>query len=258
MSISGIITYSKVYGVDNAGYKSRVAISDGLIVDDTPPLPRGSLFDSHNLLFNPSFENTLIQPVNIDSPDGSVVCPSNTPDYWSIPDNECAITITSTKLLAKHGNNSLLLHGTVTQTLNVTEGQMYQVVFYTTHLPLPSSDIATREGYLEWNGNRHVFLTYARDVNINSDYRYLKWHKHIYYFKSEEAEVTLRIGNIGGKGLALDDVQLTMMIADEESDNFGCVASHIVTVDTWSSIHAAWHFEDKETPITSYMWAIGM
>ncbi|KAL5007590.1 hypothetical protein ScPMuIL_016396 [Solemya velum] len=252
---NGILVYSKVFGVDNAGYESAVAISDSLTVDSTPPKVGSVHFDSQNILSNPSFEAT--ESVNMDLVVSDNLCTSNAPSDWSISEAGCAVTMTSTKLLAQHGNNSLLLHGTITQTVNVTVGQVYRVMFSTTHLPLSTSVLATREGYIKWNDKKHVFLTYPRGVNVDMDYSYMKWHQHVYYFEAEEEEVSFSIGSIGGKGLALDDVLMTAMIDTENLDNLGCVLSHIVTVDTWSSIHAAWHFTDPESPITSYKWAIG-
>ncbi|KAK3101903.1 hypothetical protein FSP39_007221, partial [Pinctada imbricata] len=61
--------YNKVYAKDSVGYQSTVAVSDGAIVDMTPPEPNYLFHEGTNKLTNPSFEQSTNEVMIDDATD---------------------------------------------------------------------------------------------------------------------------------------------------------------------------------------------
>ncbi|KAI8485724.1 hypothetical protein Bbelb_365580 [Branchiostoma belcheri] len=56
--VTGERYFIKVVAEDAAGNRSPAAVSDGIVIDSTPPVPEADLVYGDNLLLNPSFELT--------------------------------------------------------------------------------------------------------------------------------------------------------------------------------------------------------
>lgn len=256
----GDTVYNKVYVTDAVGHTSVSVVSDGITIDVTSADPVSVVFDEENIIINPSFETNPNTPVDLDNLSIERMCPSEAPDDWDLSENGCAIPMSLAHLLASDGQTFILIFGTITQTINVTSGLTYRVRFYTSHLPLESSVLANKEGFVQLGKQKHIFLiyekSYRRDGDMGSAHESLLWHKHTYYFVPTESEVNLTLGVLDvRRGIAIDDVSLTPLLdVDDETD----IDVHVVSMHGWTSVHATWQFEDLQSPITDYSWALGM
>lgn len=248
--------------MDTVGYISSTVVSDGVTIDVTPPEPVSFNYHPHNELHNPSFESTLTNPSDLVNLNISHPCQFTPPDHWRLSENGCAVSISSRKLMAPDGRVILLLYGGITQTVTVTPGVTYRVRFQTTHSPLQSSVLANKEGFVQFGDEQHIFLIYQKayriDGQIGNIHENLHWHQHTYYFVATGSEINVTLGTVDTeKGIAIDDVTISGIRKRNNGDN-NYVNVHMVSVHAWSSIHVTWQFEDLESAITDYAWAIGM
>ncbi|CAG2233139.1 unnamed protein product [Mytilus edulis] len=118
--LQGIKIYSKVYAIDSVGRPSSIVVSDGVIIDVTPPIPEKTIHGSENLGNNTSFENTGgddIKFVNVSSTDICTASDIYHPLSWIPSDITCTAVVSSDVNLAKHGRSYLLIRGSLYQQL---------------------------------------------------------------------------------------------------------------------------------------------
>ena len=257
--------YNKVYAEDGVGYKSDIIVSNGIKIDTTPPLSQRLVHEEeNNLLINPSFELTSGNVVSWDQLNGTDACsldPTYSPSDWSVSSGSCAVTVSSDTNLARDGRMMLLLRGEVSQTIsNIKIGGLYRIQFFTSHLPMFHSVYANKEGYVEFI-DRHVFMVYTKgyrkDEHDSSTTRdVLTWHLHTYYFTAKTNEHILKLGELNKMtGLLVDGFELHhVTLLQTDGDH---VASHLVFMHDWGSIHGSWSFIEPESHIVEYLWAIG-
>ncbi|XP_033751510.1 LOW QUALITY PROTEIN: uncharacterized protein LOC117335547 [Pecten maximus] len=261
----GMRVYNKVYAVDGLGQKSDTAVSDGVTVDTTQPIPYQLVHhDTINLAANPSFEISGGHSIQWDQANITDICNVNStlhPDIWMSAMDTCTAVVSSDTNLAKDGRSMVVLRGVLSQEITELEvGGLYRVTFVTSHLPSTESVIANKEGFVEF-GNRHVFLMYTKAYRYD-DYgtdtrEKISWHLHTFYFVITSTTTILSLGSLDrGTGILIDDVQVHH-VSHSESTTSDTVNAHVVFLHEWGSIHGSWSFVDAESHITEYLWAIG-
>ncbi|KAK3101031.1 hypothetical protein FSP39_000383, partial [Pinctada imbricata] len=206
--------YNKVYAEDRVGYRSPVAVSDGVRVDTTAPIHQYLLHMGENLLQNPSFES-VINYVSAQSINTTQICNLTSdfhPDFWMLTENSCGTVVDSTTNLALDGRKFLFIRDGLVQYLSgLMVGELYRLEFYTSHTLMSSSLIANKEGFVNFGGDRDVFLiynkAYRKDGHGSSSRPTVSWHKHTFYFEPRESEVNLTIGSVDDRtGIFIDHV----------------------------------------------------
>ncbi|XP_071123054.1 uncharacterized protein [Mytilus edulis] len=263
----GTRLYAKVYSVDNAGLKSDIIVSDGAIIDKTPPVPEKFIHVIEKLGNNTSFENTsgdVIMFGNVTSFDICMVSTSYHPLSWIPSPFTCMAVVSSDVNLAREGRSFLFIRGSVHQELpQVIAGRLYRVSFFSSHLSITDSVAANKEGFIQFgDGEKLVFLIYTKSYRkdghgTSSDREDVSWHTHHFYFRPTENAVNITIGSMDmTTGIFLDDisVQEVNLTTGASSKH---VLGHVVYLHEWSSIHGSWSFSDPDSPIIDYTWAIG-
>ncbi|XP_061177042.1 uncharacterized protein LOC133185758 [Saccostrea echinata] len=258
--------YSKVYAMDNVGYKSDIAVSSGVTIDTTPPKPEYLYHTNKNLLWNPSFElsrNSLaIENINVQN-----ICSLGNdfiPDYWNLTYDSCSAVVSSLKNFARDGNSFLFVRGSVKQVIyGLTIGELYRVIFFTSHLPILLETVANKEVFLNIGKKKHVFLLYSKayrhdDQDVSETRETVSWQKHSFYFTAENENTVLEIGSTDIKiGLLIDNVTLQSVERNLKNSTDSHGSAYVVYVHQWGSIHGAWSFFEDVSPIIEYQWAIG-
>ena len=242
------------------GHMSDTVLSDGVTVDDTPPIRLKQSHYRDNMLLNPSFENSA-SPARVEELKMTHTCQYDTLTNWIINDNGCAVIATAAADIVQDGSKFLALKGTISQRVTqLNIGSLYRFTFYTSHLPFDRVIKSNNEGFVEFDGEKHSFMLYTKPSRSDHSFVLLSWHLHTFIFKAFHAEAIVKIGAYGNNvGIAVDNIQLQEIITlDKESGKAdGHVSAHTVFVHSWSSIHASWTFFDAESGIKEYMWAIG-
>lgn len=237
-----------------------------MTVDTTPPVPDKFVLLGINLVSNPSFEITggnEVSWLNISSTDICNMDVTYHPLMWYIETYSCMTIVSSNVNLAKDGGKFLYIRGSITQKVdNITEGMTYKVTFYSSHLSSVDSSLGNKEGFIQLNNEKHVFLIYTKSYRQDSngdidDREELSWHSHTFYFTADLNEANITIGSIDlTTGIFLDDINV-QEVNVTAGDISGHVLGHVVYLHDWSSIHGAWSFTDPESSIIDYKWAIG-
>ncbi|KAK3612517.1 hypothetical protein CHS0354_024489 [Potamilus streckersoni] len=254
---------NKIYAIDAVGHTSTVVESDGVTVDSTAAVSEDRSVFLENIVQNPSFEKDNFGRTCLEI-EQMTVCDTHTITGWSATQGSCVWLATTNIHHAQDGNYFLVVRGSVTQTIQGLEkDQKYRVVFYTSHLPFSSSVIANKEGFINIDGTRHVFLLYNkvhRQDNRHTFQTIMIWHQHTFFFQAQSPDITIEIGSTDrSTGIALDSVQVQKNIlrTDPSMDKNYHVQAHAVFVHDWTSVHASWDFVDPDSPIVDYSWAIG-
>ncbi|XP_076117799.1 uncharacterized protein LOC143085385 [Mytilus galloprovincialis] len=262
----GTKIYNKVYAVDNVGRMSSIVISDGAIVDKTPPVSEKFIHIDDNMVDNPSFEDTsgdLVSWENVSTTDICLISSSYHPLSW-IPDvSTCMAVISSQVNLAKDGQSFLFIRGNVQQNLvEIKAGCFYKISFYSSHLPITDSVGANKEGFIQLGDDKQVFLIYTKPYRHDGhgegkSRAEISWHAHTFYFKATNNEVNITIGSMDmTTGIFIDNLSVQKVNLTTASPG-GHVIGHVVYLHEWSSIHGSWSFADPESPVIDYSWAIG-
>ena len=255
-----------LYAVDVIGHKSTTVQSNGVVIDTTHPEPTSLEHLEHNIVSNPSFEDTNIIPVDWENIKNVSLCsgsPQALPVSWNTSIGSCVNVLKSGRNMAMDGRSFLFVDGQISQILSELKvDTFYRMTFYTSHSPLLGAVLANNEGYVEFGGRRHVFMVYTKQDKHAMSSDGLFWHHHTYYFRSHWQEVLLKLGSMtGNTGILFDDLKVQETVMHDKNDdiiNSKHVHAHVVSLHQWSSIHASWSFMDPESPIVDYMWAIGM
>ena len=251
---------SEVWATNQVSHRSHTVLSDGVIVDSSPPIRLHHLHYEKNLIQNPSFEDSN-SPVRIDGLILTHSCHNNSHKSWNVQDDSCGVIGTANADIVQDGTKFLAIKGSISQTISqLNIGSLYRLTFYSSHLPLNNVLRSNTEGFVEFDGDIQPFMLYVRPNRSDHMFVTLSWHLHTMVFKSLHTEVNISIGSYENLvGIAIDNIQLQESISsEEESDRAeGHVVAHTVFVHSWSSIHASWIFYDYESGIKEYLWAIG-
>ncbi|XP_046570853.1 uncharacterized protein LOC124279103 [Haliotis rubra] len=251
--------WSKVYAVDAVGHASDVAVSDGVVVDTSPPDPQAVAYLGDNLVKNPSFE-IQNKPLN------SSTCNDRVPEYWQIDNYSCIHTITSERQLARHGSSYVVVSGSVLQAgIHLNVGQMYKVKIHAGYTEVTDTHHIAIEGFVSVGAEVITFSlepNLCRGVCDVGRHSVIMWNTHTLSFIAREESAQLTIGTKSrSMVMAVDHVTMqsvTYSGHDETVDTEKHVEVNAVFLPHWSSLHVSWHFTDSESPITMYQWAVGL
>ncbi|CAC5401969.1 unnamed protein product [Mytilus coruscus] len=256
---NGYTVYSKVYAVDSVGHMSPIIVSSGVTVDTTPPVPVSFNHSSNNLVHNPSFEETNGCFLDFSNISSKLLCTTDAclqSKSWHGNKDDCSVMIRSDVDTAYDGRSFCFVHGNIKQNVSgLIPGEIYRLTFVAGHSPLSDSAVPNIEGVVKFGDTEHIFLIFTRDRTHGVISPGVIWHKHSFYFKAKSKILELALGSIDrNTGLLIDDVFIEQVLPLNSGNkvHFTTVALH-----QWSSIHASWLFEDTESPIVQYLWAVG-
>nr|XP_034314147.1 uncharacterized protein LOC105348718 isoform X1 [Crassostrea gigas] len=258
--------YNKVYAVDNVGYKSTVVVSDGVTIDTTPPEPQYLFHIGSNILNNPSFETSpnVLQSGDVNATNICNVSVDYQPSGWNLSSGGCAAVVSSNKNLARDGLSFLFVRGSVSQILSgLMVGGLYRVSFFSSHLSISSSTQSNKEGFIQVDNKKHVFLIYTKayrgDGGQSTAREEISWHKHTFYFVAREGSAVFELGSVDDRtGICVDNVVVEHVERDQNNGTSGLhVQAHVVYLHEWGSVHGSWSFIEDVSSITEYLWAIG-
>lgn len=207
---------------------------------------------------NPSFEDSDNIFIDISHLSGGDICGQSTPNNWNYSEESCVCVIGSSKSIALHGRSFLFVKGQVWQSVEDLElGCYYRITFVTAHVPFDDAVVSTKEGFIGFGNEKHIFLIYRKQDKYGSNPD-LSWHSYTYYFTVKSKIVNITFGSVDETtGILIDDIQVFKVVVSEEKTFTGRVSSNAVWLHEWSSIHASWQFIDQESSIVEYAWAIG-
>jgi len=240
-------------------------VSDGVKIDTSPPVSQEMTHEEYNnLANNPSFEISGGKEVSWNDLLSIDVCSLNIsyhPLDWEWSWETCVSVLSSNINLAKTGKTMVIVRGSLKQEVDGLEsGGFYRATFVTSHLPIKESVLANKEGFIEFCGERYVFLLYTKsyrhDDHGDGTRQIISWHHHTFYFHASSTTETLILGSLDMKtGMLLDDVQIHKVTLHQLGNEN--VHSHIVFLHDWGSIHGSWSFIEDESEIVEYQWGIG-
>ena len=258
--VTGIKLVSEIFATDQVGHNSTTALSNGVIVDETPPVRLHHVFYGENLLMNPSFENTP-SAVSLAYLEITNTCLFDNPTDWIVSDDGCSTVVTAAADMVEDGISFLALKGSISQTVpHLNIQSFYRLRILTSHLPLDSATKSNNEGFVEFDGNKRLFMLYSKPRRSDNSSVQMSWHLHTFVFKPRSEEVTIRIGSYENAiGLAIDNIQLQESFTKEKDarESEGNIEVYMVFQHDWSSVHASWNFYDGESGVKEYLWAIG-
>ena len=226
---TGTVIYSTVYAINGAGQQSDGVTTDGITVDSTSPLSGSSIQYGPNLLLNSSFESDLCQG-------------------WT-----CEGLANNTET---NGETFVILSnsGYVKQVIVTQPGSKYHVSFFARPTSLRN---AARNSHLaiDLPSHHQVILVHkSMEHSMN-----LIWTQHHLYFTATDLTSNIKLSAHGKNSIIeLDRLSVELMTCDYSSEAIGqAIHVHVHTWENRSSVVASWMVQDPESPITSYMWALG-
>ncbi|XP_046562884.1 uncharacterized protein LOC124271767 [Haliotis rubra] len=256
--VNGTRIWSKVYAVDAVGYTSDVVVSDGVVVDASPPERQNVAYLGDNLVKNPSFE--------VDDITGSTSsCNLVIPTSWETDTASCIKVQAPDSPLAKDGHMFVSVSGSIQQMISGLEvGRQYKVTLHAGYPETVSNTHRSVDAIVTIGSEVFSFTLdpyLCRGTCSVGDHSVVLWNKHTYRFTAVGTSVVLTITSSSRMmEFVLDhvSVQTVDYVAGQDSvDNEEHLVVHSVFLSHWSSLHASWHFEDLQSPITQYKWAIG-
>ena len=242
--VLGLIVYVSVFATDAAGLTSLPAVSDGIMLDLTPPQPESSFSYSHNIIQNPSFEQH-------DNQAGLTI------EHW---DTEGKVEIDS-KGTAKDGVYYVrLVDGEITQDVVTTPGIMYRLQLYAAQ-----GEDSTDTEYkitpcsVSIANLQTAFAIYTQPASTGNNDFLAEWSHSTFYFQASRTTETLIFSSMSKKGsVLLDAISVQAVIINEDNGaGQSAVDMKVTTTGQYSTVTASWHLTDPESPIIQYMWAIG-
>ncbi|KAI8487523.1 hypothetical protein Bbelb_347570 [Branchiostoma belcheri] len=241
---SGTKYYSTVYAVDAAGLTSPPAMSDGIVVDASPPEVLNKLDFGPNLLSNPSFENiqsssnsslttnlgygdnvtletgsssagnTSLLSDNSSVSNTSSTADSGKPAHWNI--SGVAAVMSPSTAVSLDGVSYLFLHGSISHLIPTRPGERYRLTLHASPIFPSNTPVVAQEGYVIGPGMHRVFKLYQRPSHMEGAElhvdRNITWHTHVFYFTAVKAVTKVVFGSVGPlSGIALDDVKVQEM-----------------------------------------------
>ncbi|XP_046345841.2 uncharacterized protein LOC124126446 [Haliotis rufescens] len=249
--------WTKVYAVDVVGHTSRVVVSDGVVVDTSPPTVMDVAYLGDNMVLNPSFEEVIGTNLS------DTVCSPLL--SWKAGPNSCIRTLTPDAPNAKHGRTLVAVSGRIQQNITgLAVGRKYKVTVHVGYPETLTADHKAVEGSVTIG--REVF-TFSLDPRLckgvckKKKQSSVLWYTYTYHMTADTKATGLCIETVSrNMEIVLDHVTVQEI---EYSGNMTMLEkdSHLVTksvfLSHWSSVHASWHFEDPSSPITEYTWAVG-
>ncbi|XP_067684738.1 uncharacterized protein [Haliotis asinina] len=257
---SGTRLWSKVYAVDAVGHASDVAVSNGVVVDTSPPERQNIVYLGDNLVKNPSFE---IQKDSLNSS----TCSDHLPEYWQTDNYSCIHIITSERPLARHGSSYVVVSGSVLQAdIHLSPGHMYKVKIHAGYTEATDTHHSAIEGFVSLGTEVITFSlepNLCRGVCDVGRHSVIMWNTHTFSFIARDELAQFTIGTKSrSMVMAIDHVTVQSVTYDGELDDTVDSEKHVevnaVFLPHWSSLHVSWHFTDTESPITMYQWAVGL
>ncbi|KAJ8299760.1 hypothetical protein KUTeg_023820 [Tegillarca granosa] len=266
VDLQGAKVQSQVYAINNAGMISEAGLSNGVVLDKTPPIPVYLIHQTENFLQNPSFETT-IGNTNVDFFDlnETNLClnDENKPTNWSISEYSCVTIVSSDRELAKHGRRFAYIRGNITQELTNVPLELYRMTFALSHLHFDSSISSSKEAFVKFDDEDHIVLLHSKGYRPDSYEKFneremISWHNHTFYFKAKRTSFNVTFGNKNfNTGIFIDDIKIEKVELESNRNNTGHVNAYTVFTNHWASVHGSWTFIDTESPIIDYSWAIG-
>ena len=194
--------YSKVVAVDVAGLKSKVVVSDGVVIDNTPPRPMMATNLGSNLLQNPSFE---LIPSEL-----PIQGESFPPSLWNTHENTEAGVIKVGTDYAQDGIAVLKLFGSISQTVSTIIGRTYRVSIHVSHVIESTDPVLNQEGRIQIPGLDVVFKLYDRPALVDHHQnKKLPWLRRMFYFTASKEESDIILSSIGrSNGMLLDNIKV--------------------------------------------------
>ena len=151
------------------------------------------------------------------------------------------------KGVAKSGQNSVLIRGSLKQTVNNIASDTIKITFWTRR----SSENKTTESVgTVTAGDMHHSFVITQTENT--------WQRHVYFTHILPGQdVTIQLKVIEGEFL-LDDVEVEHI--DHRRDvNKSPISVHVVTLskEGLGYVTAIWRIVDPESMISKYRWAVG-
>ncbi|WAR06111.1 hypothetical protein MAR_021480 [Mya arenaria] len=242
--IQGDVLFSEVRAYDMAGQISDLVASDGVIIDRTPPLRVTYVLSDENLVRNGSFEYAA---------NSSLQCEDLPNSFWN-GHNSCLKAIKAHNL--PHGNSYLLLQGSVSQEIIVEHSGKFKLQFFTSNMPTELAQMSVQDGYVVVNETKHVFLMHKRPSSTEA----VIWQEHHYLLNLPVGKTTVTFGAENKASFGIDDISIRYYSGKaylENSTDVKHLQALTIHAHDWSSIYSDWHFEDPESGIVEYFWAIG-
>ncbi|ESO88673.1 hypothetical protein LOTGIDRAFT_165459 [Lottia gigantea] len=246
--------FHKVYAVDGSGLQSQVAVSNGIIIDTSPPEASYLEFIGENLILNPSFESI--------SDDTTTSCNSNIPEHWSTDSQSCVKTRSSQHSTAHDGEVYITITDQIQQTIqNLDTDCSYQL---TVHVGYPHDILLSNhmvEGFIRLGHEINSFKLNPDLCQGDSSQlvNVIHWYKFTYIYQPINTREKLVIGTTRNNMiLAIDDLELRKInhISLKDTNN-NHIVYHPTFTPHWSSLHFNWYFKDSESSIVEYQWALG-
>ncbi|WAR04731.1 hypothetical protein MAR_020100, partial [Mya arenaria] len=241
----GEILFNEVRAYDMAGHVSDLVASDGVLIDRTPPLRVTYVLSNENLVRNGSFENT---------DDSSLQCDELSDTFWYGAKNYCLKVIKAQHV--SNGNSFLLLQGSVSQEILVGAAGKYKLQFFTANIPRESSQLSVQDGYFVVNETKHVFQMHTKPSSEEATV----WQEQHYILNLQTGKTTITFGTENSAHFGIDDISLRVYSGkayQENSTDVKHLQALTIHAHDWSSIYSEWHFEDPESGLVEYLWAIG-
>ena len=198
-------------------------MSDGFLVDTSPPESAGRIHTGPELLRDGSFEGRSLPP------------------HWLTSGN-----VTHIEGVAKTGNKAAVISGSIQQTVLNASCDTVQVILWT------KGAVGTEcLGSVSVSDMHHTFVV----KNVNS------WQKHVYFTHTDMGhDIIVNIRTLDGDHtFILDDVQMNCVTHQGEVTNESPISVHVVTLSTQGEgyVTASWNMVDTESPIAGFQWAVG-
>ncbi|XP_071088930.1 uncharacterized protein [Haliotis cracherodii] len=250
--------WNKVYAVDAVGHASDVAVSDGVVIDTSPPEPKAMAYLGDNLVKNPSFE--------VDDIAGRTTrCNLVIPTSWETDTASCIKVLAPESPLAKDGHMFVSISGRIHQRISGLEtGRQYKLTLHAGFPETVSNNHRSVDAIVTIGSEVFSFTldpNLCRGTCSVGDHSVVLWNKHTYRFTAVDTSAVLKIASSSRMmEFVLDHVcvQTVDYVAGPDSvDTEEHLVVHSVFLSHWSSLQASWHFVDQQSPITQYKWAIG-
>ncbi|KAK3801472.1 hypothetical protein RRG08_010052 [Elysia crispata] len=257
---SGTTYYNKVKAEDWAGNVSPVSLSDGIVVDTSGPQLVNQLYMSTTeLIQNPSFETDTYTV-------SAAVCDGSDPTSWSLNADGCVKLQMSSAPIAAHDSQYILMSGDLSQTVSVTSGGLYRLEIKVGYPQVLDDHHKAIDGYVSLGLDSHAFHLDPDKCEgrceIETENSIL-WNTLTFYHTAVSNSLTVVIGTrftTSDMRLAVDAVSLVRVYYSQQFSGQPVEPSTETTalfLPHWSSVNSVWHFEDPQTVIVDYMWAVG-
>lgn len=217
---------NKVKAVDAAGHHSAFVLSDGFVLDSTPPEAVHGALQQESTLLDGSFED-------------------QTSSVW-----QQGVGTRRDSTYAKDGQSAMVMQGSIEQSIAGCTSDIVKMTFWAQSLD-------------EAKEQQHIGIVILGNTTesfyIESQEK--QWQRHIYYVHVTKLMPFTLIFKPADDNLGfyLDDVSVHPII--RETDGIDPITAHVDIIplsrDGEGYITASWFFLDPESHITDNQWAVG-